>query len=221
MRILFVEDDRLFADGICASLRQRGFAVEWLEGGRAAALALESEAFDLLILDLRLPDQHGFDLLRRLRRHGSRLPILIVTACDGLPERIEGLNGGADDYLIKPFALAELEARIRALHRRTTGRAETILTHGELRLDPTASKLTVDGHEQALTPREFALLQALLERSGKVVTRAKLEQSMYEWDDELGSNALEVHIHNLRAKLGKDLIRTVRGVGYIVENERA
>lgn len=217
MRILLVEDDPLLGDGIRAGLRQAGYTVDWLKDGRAAQLALETETYALMVLDLGLPRLSGMDLLKWLRGREATLPVLILTARDTVQDRVKGLDGGADDYLIKPFDLDELGARIRALLRRQGGRAAPLLTHGDLVLDPAAHQVTLVGQNVDLSPREFAVLQTLLENRGRVQSRDQLEQALYGWDGEVESNVLEVHIHHLRRKLGSQLIRNIRGVGYVIE----
>jgi DNA-binding response OmpR family regulator len=216
MRILLVEDDPQLGDGLTVGLRQAGFAVDWVRDGQSADHALASESFDLLVLDLGLPRLSGMDVLQQARRRGQQLPILILTARDATGDKIAGLDAGADDYLVKPVDIDELAARIRALSRRSAGRAAPLLIHGELQLDPAAHTVTLSGAEMDLSAREFSLLQLLLENTGRVLTRSQLEQSLYGWRDEPDSNALEVHIHHLRKKLGTDLIRTLRGVGYTI-----
>jgi two-component system OmpR family response regulator/two-component system response regulator QseB len=216
MRILLVEDDSELGDGLSVGLRQAGFTVDWLRDGQAADHALSDESFDLLVLDLGLPRMKGMEVLRRARSRGQTLPILILTAQDATGDKIAGLDAGADDYLVKPIDLDELSARIRALARRSAGRAAPLLVHGEIVLDPAAHRVTLAGHEVELPAREFALLQLLLENVGRVLTRDQLERSMYGWNEEPDSNALEVHIHHLRRKLGQSLIRTLRGVGYTI-----
>ncbi|HJW25333.1 MAG TPA: response regulator [Rhodocyclaceae bacterium] len=216
MRLLLVEDDPCLGDGLTVGLRQAGFAVDWVKDGAAAESALHSEPFDLLVLDLGLPRLSGMEVLKRLRARGQALPVLILTARDAVADKIAGLDGGADDYLVKPIDLDELAARIRALARRAAGRASPVLRHGPLVLDPAARAATLDGRPLELSAREFALLQNFLENAGRVLTRSQLESSLYGWRDEPESNALEVHIHHLRRKLGADFIRTLRGVGYTV-----
>jgi two-component system OmpR family response regulator/two-component system response regulator QseB len=216
MRILLVEDDQQLGDGLTIGLRQSGFAVDWLKDGHSADLALQSEAFDLVVLDLGLPRLSGMEVLNRARQRGQTMPILILTARDATGDKVAGLDSGADDFLVKPIDLDELTARIRALTRRSAGRAAPLLTHGELALDPAAHTVTLAGQPVELSSREFPLLQMLLENAGRVLTRSQLEQSIYGWRDEPDSNALEVHIHHLRKKLGNDLIRTLRGVGYTI-----
>ena len=216
MRILLVEDDPQLGDGLTIGLRQAGFAVDWLKDGNSADQALQSETFDFVVLDLGLPRLSGMEVLSRARRRGQDMPILILTARDATGEKVAGLDAGADDYLVKPIDLDELTARIRALTRRSAGRAEPLLIHGDLALDPAAHTVTQAGLLVELSSREFSLLQQLLENAGRVLTRTQLEQSIYGWRDEPDSNALEVHIHHLRKKLGSELIRTLRGVGYTI-----
>ena len=216
MRILLVEDDPELGDGLMVGLRQAGFAVDWLRDGHAADQALHTEIFDCVVLDLGLPRLSGMEVLNRARNRGQTMPILILTARDATGDKVSGLDAGADDYLVKPIDLDELTARIRALTRRSAGRAAPLLVHGELAVDPAAHVVTLSGQAVELYSREFSLLQLLLENAGRVLTRTQLEQSLYGWRDEPDSNALEVHIHHLRRKLGSDLIRTLRGVGYTI-----
>jgi two-component system OmpR family response regulator/two-component system response regulator QseB len=216
MRILLVEDDLQLGDGLTIGLRQAGFAVDWLKDGHMADQALQSEAFDLVVLDLGLPRLSGMEVLSRARQRGQTMPILILTARDATGDKVAGLDSGADDFLVKPIDLDELTARIRALTRRSAGRAAPLLIHGDLALDPAAHTVTLSGQAVELSSREFPLLQMLLENAGRVLTRSQLEQSIYGWRDEPDSNALEVHIHHLRKKLGNELIRTLRGVGYTI-----
>lgn len=216
MRILLVEDDPELGDGLMVGLRQSGFAVDWLRDGQAADQALHTEIFDFVVLDLGLPRLSGMEVLNRARHRGQTMPILILTARDATGDKVSGLDAGADDYLVKPIDLDELTARIRALTRRSAGRAAPLLVHGELAVDPAAHVVTLNGQAVELSSREFSLLQLLLENAGRVLTRTQLEQSLYGWRDEPDSNALEVHIHHLRRKLGSDLIRTLRGVGYTI-----
>jgi DNA-binding response OmpR family regulator len=217
MRLLLVEDDNILGDGIRAGLAQEGYAVDWVQDGHAAELALGSESYDAVVLDLGLPRLSGLDVLRGLRVRHDDVPVLILTARDTVADRVGGLDAGADDYLVKPFDLDELLARIRALLRRRSGRAAPVLEQGAVALDPAAHTVTRDGEPVALSGREFALLQLLLENAGRVLSRARLEESLYGWGEEVESNAIEVHIHHLRKKLGADLIRTVRGVGYLID----
>jgi two-component system OmpR family response regulator/two-component system response regulator QseB len=216
MRILLIEDDPQLGDGLTVGLRQLGFAVDWVKDGMAADQALATENFDMLVLDLGLPRLSGMELLQRLRSRGQSLPVLILTARDSTADKIAGLDTGADDYLVKPIDLDELAARIRALGRRAAGRAEPVLRHGAVTLDPAGRRVAVADSPVELSAREFAVLQALLENAGRVMSRAQLESSIYGWRDEPDSNALEVHIHHLRKKLGAEFIKTLRGVGYMI-----
>jgi two-component system response regulator QseB len=217
MRILVVEDDLALGDGIRSGLGSDADRVEWLRDGLAATEALkEGHGYDAVVLDLGLPGRSGVEVLRELRERGDRVPVLILTARDAIIDRVAGLDAGADDYTVKPFDLDELAARLRALHRRHTGRVRPVLEHGRLRVDPAAREAHLGGDPVELSRREFVILVDLLENAGQVLSRRHLEQNLYGWEEEVASNALEVHIHHLRRKLGKDLIRTVRGVGYIV-----
>ena len=206
----------MIGEAVRAGLRQEGFTVDWVRAAEAGDAALKAEAYALLLLDLGLPRKSGLDWLGELRRRGERLPVLILTARDAVADRVSGLDSGADDYLVKPFDLDELSARVRALLRRQAGRAEPMLRHGELTLNPATHEATYKGEAIALSAREFALLAALLERPGVILSRAQLEQRLYGWGEEVESNAVEVHIHNLRKKLGAGFIRNVRGLGYSV-----
>jgi two-component system OmpR family response regulator/two-component system response regulator QseB len=219
MRILLVEDDRLLGDGLKAGLTQAGYAVDWLRDGEAAVAALSAESFAAVVLDLGLPKRDGLSVLRWLRARRDATPVLILTARDQLEDKVRGLDLGADDYVLKPFDLDEIAARLRALVRRAHGRPEPVLALGEIELNPAARTVTRAGEPVELTPREFDLLHLLLENSGRVLTRRSLEEQLYSWDDAVDSNALEVHIHHLRRKLGNELIRTVRGVGYMASAE--
>jgi two-component system OmpR family response regulator/two-component system response regulator QseB len=216
MRVLLVEDDALLGDGIQAGLRQAGFAVDWIRDGIAGELALSTERYAAVILDLGLPRLGGLELLRRQRSAGNLVPVLILTARDAIGDRVSGLDSGADDYLVKPFDLDELAARLRALIRRARGEATALLQVGELLLDPAAHRVMFHGEPVDLAPREFALLHELLLHTGRVLSREQLEQRLYAWGDEVESNAIEVHIHPLRRKLSPQLIRTIRGVGYLL-----
>ena len=219
MRLLLVEDDKALGEGLRLGLRQEGYTVDWLEDGTSALHALLSEDFDLLVLDLGLPRMSGLQVLRELRRSGSALPVLILTARDATEDRIAGLDAGADDYLVKPFDLDELKARLRALLRRSAGRAELRIEHAGVSLDPSSQQVSYQGKPVPMTPKEYLLLHELLSQPGKVLTRERLAQLLYGWDEEAESNTLEVHIHHLRKKLFSSLIRTVRGVGYTVARE--
>lgn len=220
MRILLVEDDELIGNGIVAYLKHFGYAVDWLKDGASGLQALKVDHFDVIILDLSLPKKDGLDLLLNARKDKTnqlKTPVLILTARDTVEDRIKGLDSGADDYLTKPFDLEELHARLRALQRRFVDRAEPTIKYGELELDPASHTVTVGGNLVNLPRREFALLQKLLESTGQVVTREVLSQTLYGWEEDVDSNTLEVHIHNLRKKIGINLIRTVRGIGYIID----
>lgn len=214
MRILIVEDDPLLGDGIQAGLRQAGFSSDWVRDGVAADTALAAERFAAVVLDLGLPRLSGLELLRRLRAAGNAVPVLILTARDAVADRVAGLDAGGDDYVVKPFDLDELAARLRALVRRAHGQAAATLRVGELELDPAAHAARFEGRPVELSAREFAVLQALTLNAGRVLSREQLEQALYGWGEEVESNAIEVHIHHLRRKLRPELIRTVRGVGY-------
>ena len=215
MRILLVEDDRLLGDGLKAGLAQAGYAVDWLRDGEAAVAALSTESFAAVVLDLGLPKRDGLSVLQWLRGRHDATPVLILTARDQLEDKVRGLDLGADDYVLKPFDLDEIAARLRALVRRAHGRPEPLLTLGEVELNPAARTVTCAGAAVELTPREFDLLHLLLQNAERVQTRRVLEEQLYSWNDAVDSNALEVHIHHLRKKLGNELIRTVRGVGYV------
>jgi len=216
MRILLVEDDLQLGDGLAVGLRQAGFTVDWVKEGQSADHALQTEDFDFVVLDLGLPKLSGIEVLTRARSRQQTMPILILTARDATSDKVIGLDCGADDYLVKPIDLDELSARVRALTRRSAGRATPLLTCGEVVLDPAGRSVMLGNQPVELSGREFSLLQVLLENAGRVLTRTQLEQSLYGWQDEPESNALEVHIHHLRKKLGSDLIRTLRGVGYSI-----
>ena len=219
MRLLVVEDDALLGQGIEAGLKQAGFTVDRAVDGRAAALALDAVDYELLVLDLGLPRMSGLDLLNSLRSKGRDIPVLILTARDTVQDRVGGLDAGADDYLVKPFDLAELVARIRALLRRAHGRSSAIIRHANLQVDPASLQVLQDGQAIQLSARECAILVDLLEHRGTALSRARLEESLYGWNEEVESNAIEVHIHNLRKKLGDQLIKTIRGVGYLIRKE--
>ncbi|EMH2961064.1 response regulator [Burkholderia multivorans] len=214
MRVLLVEDDPLIGSGLEQGLKQEGFAVDWVKDGDAASLALRSTGYGLLLLDLGLPNRDGLAVLASLRRRDETVPTIIITARDGVRDRIAGLDSGADDYLVKPFELEELLARIRAVNRRHAGRAQTTLAIGALRLDPVKHQVWLHDDEVPLSPKEFVLLHELMREPGAVISREQFEERLYSWGEEIESNAVQVHIHNLRKKLGHDMIRTVRGVGY-------
>ncbi len=219
MRILLVEDDAMVGAAVQRGLRQEGHAVDWVQDGVAAALALADHPFELVLLDLGLPRRDGLSLLTEVRAGGNAVPVLILTARDAVSDRIAGLDAGADDYLVKPFDLDELAARVRALGRRQRGQADPVVSHGRLVLDPAAHAVALDGEPVRLSAREFALLQALLEQGGKPLSRSQLEDRLYGWGEEVESNAIEVHIHALRRKLGSGWIRNLRGVGWFVPED--
>jgi two-component system, OmpR family, response regulator QseB len=216
MRLLLVEDDLMIGTSVHHGLSQDGHAVDWVRDGVAAELAAENDVYDVVLLDLGLPRKSGLDVLQRLRRQKKRTPVLILSARDSIVDRVRGLDAGADDYLVKPFDLDELSARIRAVARRNGGRAEPVLAQGALLLKPASREALLDGRPISLSQREFALLLPLMEQPGVPLSRAELEERIYGWDEDIGSNAVEVHIHSLRRKLGSDWIRNVRGVGYMV-----
>jgi two-component system response regulator QseB len=216
MRVLLAEDDAMIGASLRHGLRQDGFAVDWVSDGRAAELALADRVHDALVLDLGLPKRTGLDVLQGMRRRGDARPVLILTARDAVADRVAGLDAGADDYMVKPFELDELAARLRALLRRSVGRAAPVLVHGEITLEPTTREVRRNGEPVALSAREFALLEALLARPGAILSRAQLEEKLYGWSESVESNAVEVHIHALRRKLGAGFIRNVRGVGWMV-----
>lgn len=216
MRVLLVEDDELLGDGVCVGLHQMGYTVDWIRDGTRAESALQDESLDLVILDITLPGQDGLTLLSKLRKAGNKIPVLMLTARDTLNDRITGLDAGADDYLVKPFDLDELAARLRAIARRREGRASPHIRVGELDLDPAGRKVIYKGIDINCTTREFAILEALLTNCGRVLSRQRLEETLYGWDDGVESNAIEVYIHHLRKKMDKSLIQTIRGAGYMI-----
>lgn len=221
MRLLLIEDDELLGDAVKAGLIQFGYVVDWLKDGEAARSAMKSESFELIILDLGLPKLSGLGFLQSIRNDGNSTPVIILTARDSVEDKVKGLDSGADDYLIKPFDLNELSARVRALVRRSQGRADAILQYKNITLDPAAHSVYVDENMVNVPRREFSLLQKLLENSGQVLSREQLMQSIYGWDEDVDSNALEVHIHNLRKKLNANFIRTIRGIGYMAEKNES
>jgi DNA-binding response OmpR family regulator len=216
MRLLLVEDDPMVGEAVREGLRQDGYVVDWVRDGKAADTALAAHAFAAVLLDLGLPRKDGLEVLRSLRARRDPLPVLVITARDTVSQRIEGLDAGADDYLVKPFDLDELSARVRALLRRASGRPAPAIAHGPLAIDPATREVRLRGSPVALSAKEYALVAALTERPGIVLSRAQLEERLYGWGEEVASNAVEVHIHNLRRKLGDDTIRNVRGVGYTI-----
>jgi len=214
MRLLLVEDDRMIGESLRAALKLEGHAVDWVTDAQLASGTLATERFDLALLDLGLPKGNGVDVLRELRARGDATPVIVLTARDALGDRVAGLDAGADDYLTKPFELDELLARMRAVLRRHTGRASTRLSHEDLTFDPSTREVTLRGEPVALSAREMAVLEALMQRPGAILSRAQLEDRLYGWGEEVESNAVSVYVHQLRRKLGADLIRTMRGVGY-------
>ncbi len=221
MRVLLIEDDPRIGAAARAGLEQAGFGVEWLRQGRGVVELLRHSSFDAVVLDLGLPDVEGIELLGRIRAAGLDLPVLILSVRSRVADRVDCLDRGADDYVVKPFEMEELVARLRALVRRYGGRATPVIEHGPLRLDPLARRVTCDGEPVALSAREFAVLQLLLEYEGRVLTREQIEEQLYGWNETVESNAVEVHIYHLRKKLWRSLITTVRGVGYMVPNWQA
>lgn len=219
MRILLVEDDLLLGEGTQTALKQEGYAVDWIQDGQHAETALLTESFDAVILDLGLPRKSGVEVLKTIRHRGIQTPVLILTARDSVNDRIMGLDAGADDYLTKPFSISEVSARLRAILRRAAGRSHPLISAQGVSLDPTAHQVTFKGENIKLSRREFALLQVLMENAGKVISRSKLTDSLYGWEDETDSNTLEVHIHHLRKKFGTSFIQTIRGIGYLVAKE--
>ncbi len=220
MRLLLVEDDELLGDGLSVGLTQNGYTVDWLKDGASADQALQTEEFEVVVLDLGLPKLSGIEVLQNFRNRGNTTPVIILTARESIEDRIKGLDSGADDYLTKPFDLDELCARLRALQRRFNLRSEPTLSHGNVMLDPAAHTVTLNNEPISISRREFALLNKLLENEGRVLSRESLTQTLYGWGDEVDSNALEVHIHNLRKKLGQDLIVTIRGIGYMIDKSK-
>ena len=221
MRILLSEDDALLGDGLRAGLRQQGFQVDWVRDGNAAERELTSGGYAAAVLDLGLPLRDGMDVLAQVRERGITTPVLVLTARDALPDRIRGLDLGADDYVIKPVDLGELAARLRALVRRAHGQPQERLQHRGIVLDPATREVTLDGAPVTLAQREFDLLHELMLCGGRVLSREQIEQRLYGWGQEVDSNAVEVHIHHLRRKLRPELIQTVRGIGYALAREPA
>ena len=219
MRILLAEDDTMLGDGLRAGLRQAGFQVDWVRDGVAAERELRAVDYAAAVLDLGLPGQDGMDVLRALRAARNTTPVLVLTARDAVPDRIRGLDAGADDYVLKPVDLHELAARLRSLVRRSHGVAQDVLQAGALCLDPAARQVSWHGEPVVLSTREFDLLHTLMRSAGRVLSREQLEQQMYSWGLEVESNTIEVHIHHLRRKLQADVIQTVRGVGYLLNTQ--
>jgi len=217
MKILLVEDDAMIGENIQIALEEEGIAVDWMRDGLSAESALSTQIYDALLLDLGLPQKDGLDVLRSLRARGSGLPVMVVTARDALADRVLGLKDGADDYLVKPFDLEELIARLHALVRRARGGSEPVYKRGEVEVNTGTRQVQREGHAVILSAREWAILDALVARPGAILSRAQLEERLYGWSGEVESNAVEVHIHGLRKKLGQQFIINVRGVGYMVE----
>jgi len=220
MRILLIEDDNLIGDATKVGLTDDGYSVDWIKNGNEADFALKSSEFDGVVLDLGLPGMDGIDVLKSMRKRKDKTPVIILTARDLINERVKGLDTGADDYLVKPFDLDELSARLRALIRRSSGRAEPNIDIGNVSLNPASFEVYHEGKLVDFSQREFALLRLLMESSGRVLSRSHLEEHLYGWNDGIESNALEVHIHNIRKKLGNTFIKTVRGVGYVISGKQ-
>jgi len=216
MRILVVEDDPMIGESMQHGLKKVGFAVDWVQDGKSAEHALGNEVYDMMILDLGLPRKGGLELLSQIRERENDLPVLIVTARDTVDDKVAGLNSGADDYLVKPFDFNELNARVNAIMRRRSGKGSPVMIYGALILDPIAHQVTLRGKSVSLSAKEFSLLRTLMAQPGAVLSRAELEEALYGWEEEIGSNAVEVHIHNLRNKFGTHAILNVRGAGYRV-----
>ena len=219
MRLLLVEDDAMIGEAVLQALRGEHYAVDWVRDGAMADQALRSEQYDLVLLDLGLPRRGGLDVLRALRARRNHVPVLIATARDAVGDRIAGLDAGADDYVVKPYDIDELQARIRALLRRSAGRGEPVFEHRGVSLNPATHEAAVGGQPVSLSAREWAVLEALIARPGVVLSRAQLEEKLYSWKDDISSNAVEVYIHGIRKKLGNELIQTVRGLGYLAPRE--
>jgi two-component system OmpR family response regulator len=219
MRILLVEDDTMIGQAVLDVLRSEHYAADWVRDGEAAQSALVAERYDLVLLDLGLPKTDGLAVLRWLRARREAVPVLVATARDAVGDRVAGLDAGADDYLVKPYDTDELLARVRALLRRSAGRGEPVISHKGLELNPATREATLNGEALSLSPREWALLEPMLQRPGVVFSKAQLEQKLYSWKDDISSNAVEVYVHGLRKKLGADFIRTVRGLGYVVPRD--
>ncbi len=219
MRLLLVEDDLMIGEAVLDALRSEHYAVDWVRDGVMADTALRTESYDLVLLDLGLPKRDGLDVLRSLRERHQTMPVLVATARDAIGDRIAGLDAGADDYVVKPYDTDELLARIRALIRRSAGRAEPVFSHKGVALNPATREASVNGEPVSLSAREWAVLEPLLARPGVVLSRTQLEEKLYGWKDDISSNAVEVYVHGLRKKLGSELIQTVRGLGYVVPRQ--
>jgi two-component system response regulator QseB len=219
MRLLLVEDDEILGDGLVEGLKMEGYAVDWLTNGKLADEALKTNSYELVVLDLNLPDMEGLDILKALRARKDETPVMVLTAKDTVPDRVIGLDSGADDFVIKPFELDEVCARLRALARRNEGRSVPNIEYKGIILDPASRQVTWNDEKVDLSQKEFEILSFLMSNIGRVISRARLEESMYSWDSDVESNTVEVHIHHLRKKLDPSIIRTVRGVGYIIDED--
>ncbi len=219
MRLLLVEDDEILGDGLVEGLKMEGYAVDWLTNGKLADEALKINSYELIVLDLNLPDMEGLDILKALRARKDETPVMVLTAKDTLSDRVLGLDSGADDFVIKPFELDEVCARLRALARRNEGRSVPNIEHKGIVLDPASHQVTWNDEKVDLSQKEFEILSFLMSNIGRVISRARLEESLYSWDSDVESNTVEVHIHHLRKKLEPSIIRTVRGVGYIIDED--
>lgn len=217
MRILVVEDDHVLGDGICEGLKQQNYGVDWIKDGGQVVDAVSLGHFDAIVLDIGLPNKNGIQVLSELRKKNIHVPVMLLTARDTVADRVDGLDAGADDYLTKPFAVSELLARLRALVRRSSGRSDPIIRHLDIELNPATHEALKAGNAIELSRREFATMLLLMQNIGRVLTRDQLTEKLYSWDEEVDSNAIEVHIHHLRKKFGSELIRTVRGVGYMIK----
>lgn len=217
MRVLLVEDDSLLGKAVHTGLEQQGNAVDWVQDGAAAELALLTNDYTAVVLDIGLPKQDGMTLLKKIRLKGNTIPVVIITARDEVANRVTGLDSGADDFIVKPFDLQELGARLRAVARRASGRAASDIVHGKLKVDPAARSVILDDKPIQLTAREFTILTFLLDHRGKVVSKQQVQEALYSWSDEVESNTVEVHVHHLRRKLGRDLIKTMHGMGYTID----
>lgn len=217
MRLLIVEDDMMIGESLQHALKTNGYAVDWVQDGQDALHALDTHQYDLMLLDLGLPKQSGLSVLEQVRKNKNNLPVLILTAKDTTQDRVKGLDTGADDYLVKPFSLEEVEARIRALLRRSLGKSQPIMEFGGISLNPVTKELVYDGKKEVLSAKEYAIMHNLLKHPGAVLSREQLEDQLYGWNEEILSNAVEVHIHQLRKKFGKNIIHNIRGIGYTVK----
>lgn len=221
MRVLVVEDDEMIGEAVCTALGAAAHASDWVRNGADARTALDTQSYDAVLLDLGLPDADGVCLIEAMRAGGSGLPVIVISARDQVPDRVHVLDVGADDYLVKPFDIDELLARLRASQRRTHGQAQAVLKRGAVEIDTAKRMVRLRGEPVTLSVREYQLLLALMERCGEVLSRTQIEEAVYAWSDEIGSNAVEVYIHHLRRKLGDGMIRTVRGHGYVFEPAKA